>query len=225
MGKELPVPKNASFKERRGIYKQRRLNARRNAEIKSAEIVLDEMNKFSSREMMQEVELAKAVCGEGVDGITDGRTLETIKNFALNNPHMGRKTSKLMRQCRKCAKKAKRYYKDGKMVPFDRSILAFADAMPENTAAEKRIRKSAIHKALKERSRYERAAMVYLDAYRLIKQWEDYQHYDEIAGKYSEARKRADEKKQKELEEVKRLEEMRRAELEALKKGNKGRKF
>ena len=66
--------------------------------------------------------------------------------------------------------------------------------------------------------------MVYLDAYRLVKQCEDYKKYDEIAGQYSAARERADEKKRREMEEVKRLEEIRRAELESYKNNKKSGK-
>lgn len=224
VGKDLPIPKGVSLKEKRAIYKQRRLNAQHNNEINSAKIVLNEMNKFSSDKMMQEVELAKAVYGAGVKGITSGRTIDAIEGFALKNPNMHRKASKLIRQCRKCAKKAKRYYKGSDIIPFDRNKLIEADAMPENTTAEKRMRKFAVHKAIREKSHYERAAMVYLDAYRLIKQWEDYKNYDEIAGQYSAARERANEKKRLEMEEVKRLEEIRKAELESLKNSKKSGK-
>ena len=51
--------------------------------------------------------------------------------------------------------------------------------------------------------------------------WEDYKNYDEIAGQYSAARERANEKKRLEMEEVKRLEEIRKAELESLKNSKK----
>lgn len=224
VGRELPVPKGATLKERRAIHRQRRSNARRNGEINSAKIVLKEMNKFSSDKMMMEVELAKVICAAGTSGITDGRTVQSIESFAERNPDIRRKAVKLIKQCGKCAKKARRFYHDGEIVSFDRNKLTSADALPETTASEKRQRKAAIHKAVREKSRYERAAMVYLDAYRLVKQWEDYQNYDEIAGQYSQARKRADEKKAREMEEVRRLEEKRRAELESFKNGGKGGK-
>lgn len=223
-GKELTVPKGASYSERKEIHKKRRLNKQHNAQINSAKIVLNEMNKFASAEMMQEVELAKAICDAGVKGITDGRTIEAIESFISKNPHMHRKGAKLIRLCRKCAKKAKRYYNGGEIIPFNREKLVAADAMPETTAAEKRARKAAVHKAIREKSHYERAAMVYLDAYRLVKQCEDYKNYDEIAGQYSAARERADEKKRREMEEVKRLEEIRRAELESYKNNKKSGK-
>lgn len=78
-------------------------------------------------------------------------SIEAIESFVSRNPHMHRKGAKLIRLCRKCVKKAKKYYKDGEIIPFDREKLIAADALPENTPAEKRARKSAVHKAIREK--------------------------------------------------------------------------
>lgn len=107
-----------------------------------------------------------------------------------------------------CDEKLKALYiklKDAKKAK-DNSALSIKT---EIKALEKRRDEisDASKKEMDKHAYFSRAAKPYLDAEKLVKQEENYKHFDEIAEKYESSKKAAEEARQAKIEEQKRLEE------------------
>lgn len=90
-----------------------------------------------------------------------------------------------------------------------------AKAKDEVTSIEVEIRKAELHKKqiqkdikkeMDKHAQFARAAKPYLDAEKLMKEKENYAHFDDIAAMYEESKKAAEEERQAQLDEIKRLE-------------------
>lgn len=82
---------------------------------------------------------------------------------------------------------------------------------------EKKKIDAEIKKATDENSYYNKLAKPYIDAVKLVKQADNYQHYEDIKNLYDEAKLRADEAARLEEEKAKALKEEQKAEKERLK--------
>ncbi len=113
--------------------------------------------------------------------------------------------TKLNEEIRK-AKKAK-----------DSSKVAQLRSCRDTLKSEKKKIDAQIKKATDENSYYNKLAKPYIDAVKLVKQAENYRHYEDIKSLYDEAKVRAEEEAQMEAEKEKALREQQKAMKEKLK--------
>ncbi len=197
----------SALKEAKEEYKaQRSLNEK----IEIAHYVVEEINKFSSAEMQEEIKISKMICDAGLEGFTSLKI---------------RAKEKQLKESRKLIAK---YYPDG-IVPFDSTVFdrlfAMEDEIEEkrrnaitnyhssksnkDTALCKKYKsdikalnrereniKKQIKAAVNQNSIYNRAAKPYLDAVKLLTQKENYDHYNEIKERYEESKRRAEQERQ-----------------------------
>ena len=112
-----------------------------------------------------------------------------------------------------CRKAMRRYYPNGIVTP-DSTAIEKAEALPEDTRAQRRYRKKLIKSLVNEKSKYTRSVKILLDARRMIIEKENFTHLDEIREQYKEAKNRLDEKLEVQRIEHEKLEEKRKADLE-----------
>lgn len=189
-----------------------------NKTIIISRMVVDEINKFNTPEVIAELEQARAIYAGGLNELT------SVDPFVLTNARALPKETKEEKVRRKAAIETARsrltskrlidkHYPDG-LKEFDRSVLdklfAREDEMDEQLSfankqmfkakdnknaelirqyseeikrikGEKKTIAAEIKSATNELSLYNRAARPYLEAKKLIKQEENYRHYDEIS--------------------------------------------
>lgn len=203
--------------------KQHKEDKKINSEIETAYIVVDEMNRFETKRMQDQVAFAHKISNQG---------LQVAFNYTSNLLEEARKMPKethedkvhrrdvidvlyIWKRANKVARKA---FPNGAIVKPDEDKMNEALAMPEETTSQKRAKKKLIKKYTKELTAYHRAAKPYLDAERLILQAENYTHYDEIYAKYEEAKIHVAAKREIEKAEHEKLEAEKLADIERLKK-------
>lgn len=167
-----------------------------NEKIAIAKYVVDEINKFDSAEMQEEIRISQQICDAGLDGLA---TLNIT----------GRE-----KQLKEAKKLIAKYYPYG-IVPFDSKLFdtLFAKedeldekrrqiaALPKSKENKEKLKelnkeiaeiKKQTKEAVNQNSIYNRAAKPYLDAKKLLIQKENYSHYEEIKTRYEESKTRAD---------------------------------
>ncbi|NMP37617.1 MAG: hypothetical protein GX051_05765 [Clostridiales bacterium] len=154
-----------------------------------------------------------------ISGLEQARALP---GFTKEEREVRKEAVELSKDTQRSRKLVKKYYPEG-IVPFDMTVfdklfeaedaseLELENAYKEyfadkkNKQIKKRISeiknerkliRAEIKKATDQNSIYHRAAKPWLDAQRLINQAESYEHYDDIAALYDDAKARVEEKKQ-----------------------------
>lgn len=202
--------------------KQLRENKKINAEIEEAYIVMDEMSRFETKRMQDQVAYAKTIAAQGVQ-VAYSYNSDLLKE-ARKMPHHTheerihrRDVMDVIYAWKRAYKVAKKAFPDGSIVKPDENDMEKALAMPVDTPAHERARKKLIKRYTKELTNYHRAAKPYLDATRLILQKENYTHYDEIFAKYEEAKIHVKQKREEEKIAQEKLEAEKLADMERLK--------
>lgn len=229
--KALPKRTKKERMERRHAVKSAKKEysaiKQRNLQIASSYIVMQEMGKFSTPAVRAQVRRAEEVASLGLSGLAqvDFDILKQAKALPQGNKEEKQIRKDAIQWAKRrisSAKLTQKFYPDGPEEPAPQ-ILADAQAMPTGTVKERILQQKAIRRYVNLTSRYRRAAEPYLLAVKLLKQKENYQHYDEIQARYEQARARADEKRRLEQEEAARLAAIRKEELERL-KAERGKK-
>jgi len=224
-----------------------------NKMIEISQMVIEEMNKFSTEHVQNEVELAKVIVDAGLPGLIN------VDKSVIDDAKRMSKTTKEEKQIRKEAiglakdrltskKLIYKNYKDGIEV-FDTSVFdklfeqedeaednletAYQMLFDAQSKKEKyeikqakldvrnvKITRNAIRRAIKvatnRHSLYRRSTKPYQDAVKLLKQKENYQHFDEIAAMFDEANARKEEAERLKNEEAAKEKADRLAEIERL---------
>ena len=207
-----------------------------NEQIEIARYVVDEIHKFSTPEMREEIACAHKIVDAGLDGFAALRIQGKEK------------------QLKESAKRIQKYYPNG-IVPFDSTIFEtlfkkedeieekrrneiqkYQDAKSAKDSAlcrqckekikklnqEKVAVKKQIKTAVDQNSIYNRAAKPYLDAKKLLIQKENYSLYEDIKARYEESKARAEQEQaareaaaRKEVKEKERYAEKMRMERKA----------
>lgn len=177
-----------------------------NEKIAIAEYVINEINRFNTKEGKSELEVARSIVSSGLDGF-----MNCVSSFK-NSAYIRSKKSDI----KLSAKTIKRFYPKG-IFEYDLSVIenlfVSSDALDKdiheilqkmksaNEAGNKalynelksnleeaRIKKSKIKAEIKSETKkyniYNRAAKPYLDAKRIVKQFENYSRYEQIAERY-----------------------------------------
>ena len=113
-----------------------------------------------------------------------------------------------------CRKNMDKFFKHSEVKAPDESVLAAAEAMPEETLSQRMAKKKAIKAYVNAKSQYVRSVKILLDADRMLIECENFKHLDEIREKYMAAKVRADEAFAQKKAEADRLEEQRKADME-----------
>lgn len=216
------LPKEQRKAALKAAKKQRRENKKINVEIDEAYIVMDEMARFETKRMQDQVAYARSIASQGVQ-VAFQYDPQMIKE-ARKMPHSDsdektrrRDVLDVLYAWKRAYKVAVKAFPDGVIVKPDQEKMDAALAMPEETTAQSRAKKKLIKKYTKELTNYHRAAKPYLDAERLILQKENYTHYNEIFAKYEEAKIHVAEKRQLEKVAHEQLEREKLADMERLK--------
>lgn len=202
--------------------KQRRENKKINNEIEEAYIVMDEMSRFETKRMQDQVAYAHTIAAQGLQSAF--KYSPDMLKEAKKMPHAD-KEEKIHRRdvmdvlyaWKRANKVAVKAYPNGVIVKPDEDKMNEALKMPEETTAQSRAKKKLIKKYTKELTNYHRAAKPYLDAERLILQKENYTHYDEIFAKYEKAKIHVEQKREEDRIAHEKLEAEKLADMERLK--------
>jgi len=237
----------------RSEKRDRKAAVEHNKMIEISQMVIEEMNKFSTEHVQNEVELAKVIVDAGLPGLIN------VDKSVIDDAKRMPKTTKEEKQIRKEAislakdrltskKLIYKNYKDGIEV-FDTSVFdklfeqedeaednletAYQMLFDAQSKKEKyeikqakldvrnvKITRNAIRRAIKvatnRHSLYRRSTKPYQDAVKLLKQKENYQHFDEIAAMFDEANARKEEAERLKNEEAAKEKADRLAEIERL---------
>ena len=216
--KSTPSEKQARKAAIRDAKKSNSAARRIYEDISVCDFVIDEMNKYSTKRTQARYERYVELNKAGYDAIAnaDKSVLKTAKAMRAHT-HEDRvirsdaiADARLLLSCRKAMR---RYYPNGIVTP-DSTALDKAEALPEDTRAQRRYRKKLIKSLVNEKSKYTRSVKILLDARRMIIEKENFTHLDEIREQYKEAKNRLDEKLEVQRIEHEKLEEKRKADLE-----------
>lgn len=187
-------------------------------DISVCDFVIDEMNKYKTRRTQARYERYVKLDQAGYAAIAnaDRSVLRAAKSMPAHTHEERVIRSDAIADARlllNCHKAMKKYYPDGIVEP-DRAAIEKAEALPEDTNAQRRNKKKLIKSLVNEKSRYTRSAKILLDAKRMIVEKQNFTHLDEIRKQYTEFKARLDEKMEAQRIEHEKLEEKRKADLE-----------
>ncbi|MBR5234471.1 MAG: MFS transporter [Clostridia bacterium] len=163
-----------------------------NEEIEIAEFVNFEINRFSTDFGKKQLEIARKIVNAGSESFYTVR--DEIIKLAYALPESSNKEEKRWRrqeignakELSKSARRAFRYYPDGKIF-FDRQIIEDAYNLPDDTPENQKIRRKAMKKANKQQNIYIKVARPYLTALRTVNLAEGYEELDKIISGYDDA--------------------------------------
>ncbi len=177
-----------------------------NEKIIISEYVLNEINRFNTKEGMSEIEIAKSVSSAGLDGFMNAIDLFKESEYIRSK----------MSDIKLSVKTINKYYPNG-ICEYDSSVIEDLFVSSDNidkqihetlqkmksanesgdkiiykelksNLEELRVLKSKIKSEIKSETKkyniYNRAAKPYLDAKRIVKQFENYSQYEMIAERY-----------------------------------------
>lgn len=158
-------------------------------QYEAAKLTVAELQKFESDEYKEKVKAAERIVADSVTALCqfDEETLRAVKRLPKQTKAQRiarREAIADLKQRKRSALLIPKYFPEGIEVP-DEACVAEALALPENTAAEKRLKKQAVRAAERKMKLFEAAAKPYTDATRLLSQRDAYAAWPEIEAKYA----------------------------------------
>ncbi len=154
----------------------------------AAKITVAELEKFESEAYKKKVEQAQRIVRDSVEALQsfDEQTLRAAKDLPRKTKAQRAARKEAIAEAkllRRSAVLIPKYFPEGVEVPNE-DCVAEALALPETTAAEKRVKKQAVRAAERKMKLFEDAAKPYTDAVRLLKQRDAYAAWAVIEAKY-----------------------------------------
>ncbi|MGN0570677.1 MAG: MFS transporter [Candidatus Fimenecus sp.] len=158
-------------------------------QYEAAQITVRELQKFESAEYQEKVQKAEQIVEDSVTALCqfDKATLYAAKKMPKKTKEQRvarREAIAEAKQRKRSALLIPKYFPEGIEIP-DASCVAEALALPDTTAAQKRVKKQAVRAAERKMKLFEAAAKPYTDAVRLLGQRDAYAAWAEIEAKYA----------------------------------------
>lgn len=184
-----------------------------NEEIIVSEYVLNEINKFKTFEGIENIDVARQITAAGLNGFMDITKSFKDVDFIINKKRELKISSKtinkyyqngieeydssvfenLFNDEDKIENEIRRTLKNMKSASEANNKILYSELKSELESL--RIKKSKIKAEIKSETRkyniYNRAAKPYLDAQRILKQFDNYNNYDKIASEYEKIKNRS----------------------------------
>ncbi len=200
-----------------------------NEEVKIAEFVMFEINRFSTDFGKKQLELAKLIVSAGEERFYE--VYDEAVKFANALPKSTVKEEKIWRRQEvrnansmgQCARLARKYYPDGR-ISFDPQVMEDAYNMPDETPEQQKARRKAMKKANKEQNIYARVCAPYLAALRTVQLAEGYGNLEEIISGYDDAVSEIKAQREESEAAARQLQEERRLDIERKKSQRKMKK-
>lgn len=163
----------------------------RNIDIEVAPLVWDEMDKFSTKRFIKQVEFSEYILSNergSLERIYADISLKTnsLPNKSKQEREIRSDAQKICRTVRESIKLRDKYFPDGVIEKPDDSKLEQVQNLPSDTLALAIKRKKAVRQVLKEFSIYKRVEKPFTDSRKLLTQRAAYKEMDDLERRYAE---------------------------------------